>query len=161
MQKLLQRLLPENIAFELHTTAGLPAVSCDRTQLEQVLLNLCVNARDAMEHGGKLTVETDAVHFSAEDCELNPWARPGRFVRLSVTDTGAGMSPEVRERIFDPFFTTKAIGRGTGQGLAIAHAVVRKHGGILTFATEVGVGTTFTIRLPAGHDEGAPRARAA
>lgn len=152
MLTLLQRLLPENIAIELRSEGELASVSADRTQLEQVILNLCVNARDAMEQGGKLTLETANVTIDAHDCELHPWARPGTFVRLSVTDTGVGMSAEVRERVFDPFFTTKGHQRGTGLGLATVYGILQQHGGLVHVYSEVGQGTTFKVYLPA--DEG-------
>jgi signal transduction histidine kinase len=139
-----------DVVTELGT---LPLVSCNGGEINQVILNLVVNAAHAIGDGvaagrprGHIVVSTR----HGDGC-----------VVLQIRDTGVGIPPAIHDRIFDPFFTTKAIGRGTGQGLAIAHAVVRKHGGTITFASEVGVGTTFTIRLPAGHDEGAPRARAA
>jgi PAS domain S-box-containing protein len=147
--RMLQRLLPENIAIELRTSDALPSVNADRTQVEQVILNLCVNARDAMVDGGKLTLETDDVEISPQDCEMHPWAKPGRFVRLTVTDTGEGMTPEVRERVFDPFFTTKGAHRGTGLGLATVYGIVRQHGGLLHVYSEVGQGSTFKVYLPA------------
>ena len=149
MLKLLQRLLPENIAIDLRPRQVPASVSADRTQLEQVILNLCVNARDAMEAGCKLTLETANVSISAQDCELQPWAKPGRFVQLSVSDTGVGMTPEVRERAFDPFFTTKGIHRGTGLGLATVYGIVQQHGGLVHVYSEVGQGTTFKVYLPA------------
>ncbi|HEX6240946.1 MAG TPA: ATP-binding protein, partial [Polyangiales bacterium] len=156
MLKLLQRLLPENIAIVLQAGASLASVSADRTQLEQVILNLCVNARDAMDHGGKLTLETANVTIDEHDCELHPWARPGTFVRLSVTDTGVGMTSEVRERAFDPFFTTKGNHRGTGLGLATVYGILQQHGGLVHVYSEVGQGTTFKVYLPADERPSAP-----
>jgi PAS domain S-box-containing protein len=156
MLKLLQRLLPENIAIALRAGAALASVSADRTQLEQVILNLCVNARDAMEHGGNLTLETANVTIDEHDCELHPWARPGTFVRLSVTDTGVGMTPEVRERAFEPFFTTKGHHRGTGLGLATVYGILQQHGGLVHVYSEVGQGTTFKVYLPADERPSAP-----
>jgi two-component system cell cycle sensor histidine kinase/response regulator CckA len=156
MLTLLQRLLPESIAIELRPGTALSSVSVDRTQLEQVILNLCVNARDAMENGGKLTLESANVNIDEHDCELHPWARPGRFVRLSVTDTGVGMSAEVRERVFDPFFTTKGQRGGTGLGLATVYGIVQQHGGLVHVYSEVDHGTTFKVYLPADERPSAP-----
>lgn len=146
--KLLSRLLPENIEISFRPARPLPSVNADRTQIEQVLLNLAVNARDAMEHGGLLSLETACVRFSERDRELHPWTRPGSFVRLSVADTGVGMSPEVRERAFDPFFTTKAPHGGTGLGLATVYGIVEQHGGFVHLYSELGQGTTFRVYLP-------------
>jgi two-component system cell cycle sensor histidine kinase/response regulator CckA len=154
MLKLLQRLLPENIRIELKPGPELSSVSADRTQLEQVILNLCVNARDAMESGGTLTLATANGSIDAHDCELHPWAKPGNFVQLSVTDTGVGMSAEVLERVFDPFFTTRGQHGGTGLGLATVYGIVQQHGGLVHVYSEVGLGTTFKVYLPA--DERAP-----
>jgi two-component system cell cycle sensor histidine kinase/response regulator CckA len=147
--KLLRRLLPENISIDPRPGERLPLLSADKTQLEQVILNLCVNARDAMDSGGKLTLETDEVSIGERDCELHPWVKPGRFVRLRVTDTGVGMTAEVRERVFDPFFTTKGNLRGTGLGLATVYAIVQQHGGLTHVYSEPGHGSTFSVYLPA------------
>jgi two-component system, cell cycle sensor histidine kinase and response regulator CckA len=149
LMKLLRRLLPENISIDVRAADGLASVSADPTQLEQVIINLCVNARDAMDSGGSLSIETDNVVIDERDCELSPWARPGRFVRLSVTDTGVGMTAAVRERAFDPFFTTKTTQRGTGLGLATVYGIVQQHGGLVHVYSEVGQGTTFKVYLPA------------
>lgn len=149
LMKLLRRLLPESIAIDLRARRPLPTVSVDRTQLEQVIVNLCVNARDAMEGGGTLFIATDDVQLDERICGSSPWVKPGRFVRLSVRDTGLGMTAEVRERIFDPFFTTKSNQRGTGLGLAIAYGIVQQHGGLVHVTSEVGQGTTFLVYLPA------------
>ncbi len=149
VMKLLQRVLPSSIEIELLAGAELSAVDADRAQLEQVIVNLCVNARDAMDGKGRLTIATDELTLDERDCALHTWAVPGRFVRLSVTDTGCGMTPEVRERIFEPFFTTKDPSRGTGLGLATTYGIVQQHGGLVHVYSEVGEGTTFKIYLPA------------
>ena len=149
LMNLLRRLLPENIAIDLRPGLALASVNADPTQLEQVIINLCVNARDAMESGGKLTIETDNAVIDEHDREVHPWARQGRFVRLRVTDTGTGIAPEVLERIFDPFFTTKGHLRGTGLGLANVYGIVQQHGGLVHVDSEVGQGTAFQVYLPA------------
>lgn len=149
LMKLLSRLLPENIEIQLKEGANLPAVSGDQTQLEQVVTNLCVNARDSMESGGTLTLETGDVLISESDCEIQPWTKAGYFVCLSVSDTGIGMSPDVRDRIFEPFYTTKADRSGTGLGLSTLYGIVQQHGGMVHVYSEPGLGSSFKIYLPA------------
>jgi PAS domain S-box-containing protein len=146
--KLLQRLLPASISIEVKAGDGLDTVSADPTQLEQVIVNLCVNARDAMESGGTLTIETENVSI-ADHPELHQWAQPGRFVRLKVSDTGTGMTAEVRERVFEPFFTTKGAHRGTGLGLSTVYGIVQQHGGVVRVHSAPGRGSTFEVDLPA------------
>jgi signal transduction histidine kinase len=116
--------------------------------IEQVVVNLCVNARDAMPHGGKLVVRTAAVEISAEQAEGRPEAKPGQFVCLSVADTGTGMSQAVLERVFEPFYTTKEIGKGTGLGLASVYGIVKQHGGWLEVESREGQGSKFLVFLP-------------
>jgi PAS domain S-box-containing protein len=149
LMKLLSRLLPENIVIQLKAGKNLPMVSADQTQLEQVVTHLCVNARDSMESGGTLTLETSDVLISESDCEVYPWTKAGYFVCLSVSDTGTGMSPEVRERVFEPFFTTKADRSGTGLGLSTLYGIVEQHGGMVHVYSEPGLGTSFKVYLPA------------
>ncbi|HEX6276394.1 MAG TPA: PAS domain-containing protein [Polyangiaceae bacterium] len=153
LMKMLRRLLPENISIDLIPGQRLAAVSADPTQLEQVVVNLCVNARDAMDRGGALTLETRTTTIDSHYCEQHPWAKPGRYVLLSVTDTGAGMTPEVRERAFEPFFSTKGAHRGTGLGLSTVYGIVQQHGGMVHVSSEVGTGTTFEVYLPADSRE--------
>ena len=112
-------------------------------------MNLCVNARDAMPDGGRITIETSRTHLDSEFIESHPWAKEGDYVVLSVSDTGTGISPEIRDRIYEPFFTTKEVGEGTGLGLATVYAIVKRHGGYIDFSSEEGQGTTFRIYLPA------------
>ncbi len=130
------------------STAVLPAVRADPSRLEQVLLNLAVNARDAMPDGGKLIISTRPATFGADRSGLQPGTRPERFVELSVRDTGTGMSAEVRERIFERFFTTKATGTGTGLGLFTVNCIITSLGGTIEVDSAEGLGTTFRIYLP-------------
>lgn len=151
LMKMLRRLLPENIVIDLKTAEQLPAVNADRTQLEQIVTNLCVNARDAMETGGTLTVETSDLVIDESESEKYPGTQPGHFVCLCVTDNGVGMSAEVRERIYEPFFTTKAHRSGTGVGLSTLYGIVQQHGGTVHVESEVDRGSTFRVYLPADH----------
>jgi CheY-like chemotaxis protein len=147
--KLLQRTLPKSIVLTLETQDEPPLlVNGDRSLLQQVILNLAINARDAMPEGGRLRIGLAAA--ADPDGGESGGQIPGsqRFVELVVADTGTGMTPEVRSRIFEPFFTTKPRGQGTGLGLSVIHGVVKAHGGDLEVQTEVGVGSTFTVRLP-------------
>jgi two-component system cell cycle sensor histidine kinase/response regulator CckA len=146
---LLEHSIPKEITIELHLEPGLWAVEADPSQMSQVLMNLCVNARDAMADGGTLTLETRNVTLGAERAQAILAAPPGRYVCLSVSDTGCGMSPEVQARLFEPFFTTKEVGRGTGLGLAVVYGIVRGHEGFITVYSEEGQGSTFRVYLPA------------
>jgi signal transduction histidine kinase len=145
---LLQRVLSETIKLELIEGAHLPLVEGDASQLDQVFMNLCINAREAMPGGGKITIETDQILLNADFVAAHPWATTGRYVLVTVTDTGSGMPREVVDRVFEPFFTTKKESGGTGLGLAVAYGVVRQHRGLLHCYSEPGVGTVFKIYLP-------------
>jgi PAS domain S-box-containing protein len=154
---------PKNIILRTQVDDGLWLVPADPTQLHQVLMNLAVNARDAMPEGGTIRVSAENVTMDAQYAALSERARPGPWVRLSVADDGVGMSPELLARIFDPFFTTKEVGKGTGLGLSTVDAIVRSHGGFLNVYSEEGAGTTFRIYLPArpdGEEEAPPPAPA-
>ncbi len=153
LMRMLRRLLPESITIDFVSDSRIPAAHADQTQVEQVVVNLCVNARDAMTDGGKITLETSDVVFGQADQDIHPWTRPGHFVRLSVSDTGAGMSPEVLERVFDPFFSTKSEQKGTGLGLATLYGIVQQHGGMVRAQSTPGVGTSFAVYLPASEEE--------
>jgi CheY-like chemotaxis protein len=149
MFKMLRRLLGEQITFEYSGKDGLPLIEADPGMIEQVVLNLCVNARDAMPKGGRLRVGTDFVELAASQLTRSPGARPGKYVRLIVTDNGCGMDELTQQRIFEPFFTTKEAGKGTGLGLATVHGIVSQHRGWVEVVSAPGQGTTFSVILPA------------
>jgi PAS domain S-box-containing protein len=146
MLTLVGRLIGENIEIDVDLAESLPPVRADAAQLEQVVLNLCLNARDAMPEGGRLSIAT---RLTAADAVSGARAGDGDWVALRVTDSGIGMSPEVRERAFEPFFTTKSKGKGTGLGLATVYGVVEQHGGSVRVESELGRGATFEVLLPA------------
>jgi two-component system cell cycle sensor histidine kinase/response regulator CckA len=156
VEKMLRRLIGEDIDLITVPQRPLGSIKADRGQLEQVLLNLSVNARDAMPHGGKLTIATREVDLTEEFASSRPGVAPGRHIALAVTDTGVGMSEEVRRRLFEPFFTTKESGKGTGLGLAVVHGFVKQSGGCVEVTSEPGVGTCFTIYLPRMDARGGP-----
>ncbi len=153
LEPMLHRLLGDGVSLVLLPGAGRNVVG-DRSQAEQVVVNLAVNARDAMPAGGLLTVRTEDVDLVPAEATRRGAARPGPHVRLSVTDTGVGMDAAVKAHIFEPFFTTKEIGRGTGLGLAIVEGVVRQWGGGIDVETAPGRGTQFVLDLPAAPTDG-------
>jgi len=148
MLDLVRRSLGERIAVEWLPGHQLGTVRADRVQVEQVLMNLCINARDAMPEGGRLTIETENVRLDGEYCRHETWAQPGRYVLLSVTDSGLGMSEAVLQHIWEPFFTTKEPGKGTGLGLSTVYGIVRQHDGLVHVYSEPDQGTTVKIYLP-------------
>jgi PAS domain S-box-containing protein len=148
LAKMLTRLIGENIALQATTHKPLGSVKVDLGQFQQILMNLVVNARDAMPGGGKIVIETANVDLDAAYCALHPYVTPGRFVMLAVSDTGQGMSEEVKAHIFEPFFTTKERGSGTGLGLATTYGAVHQAGGSIEVYSEIGTGTTFKVYLP-------------
>lgn len=153
VEKLLRRTIPRMIDIHLDLSPDLPEIYADPSQVEQVLMNLAVNAHDAMAEGGTLTVRTATETFDEECSWLHVEAGPGTYVLLEVSDTGHGMDKDTIEYIFDPFFTTKEMGRGTGLGLAMVHGIVKQHNGYITVYSEVGKGTSFRVYLPAMETE--------
>ncbi len=146
---LLEKVMRKNIELETDFDPALSNIRADATQIAQVLMNLFLNARDAMPRGGRLRIQTRNVSFSDDDCRLDPSLASGRFAELVVSDSGIGMDAATRERIFEPFFTTKERGKGTGLGLATVYGIVKQHGGTLQVHSEPGHGSTFRIFLPA------------
>ncbi len=146
--KMLRGLLGENIELDFIPGYNLGLVHADSPQIEQVLVNLCVNARDAMPEGGTITIETENILINGQYCRVHDWAHPGRFVLISVSDTGSGMDAYTAARAFEPFFTTKSPEQSHGLGLATAYGIVRQHEGMINIYSEPGQGTLFKIYLP-------------
>lgn len=150
---LLSRTVDKRIRLTENLRAAPITVNGDPTQIQQAILNLAVNARDAMPAGGKLTIETDTLYLDEEYCRTHLKAKPGRYIQIAVTDTGHGIPKEIQERIFEPFFTTKDAGKGTGMGLAMVYGIVESHGGSIQFYSELGLGTTFKLYLPLAENQ--------
>ncbi|MGH3186620.1 MAG: PAS domain S-box protein [Streptosporangiaceae bacterium] len=138
-----------NSQLRIDPAAALPSIYINRAHAEQVLLNLAINARDAMPHGGAVTIATSTADLGEQDTGIHPGIKPGRYVQLTVSDTGAGMSADTMERIFEPFFTTKLPGQGTGLGLSTVYGIVTRCGGGVTIESEEGTGTAFHLYFPA------------
>jgi PAS domain S-box-containing protein len=145
---MLRRTLGEHIVLSTSLTRNIWAIRADQGQFQSAIVNMAVNARDAMPQGGKLVVETRNIVLDADHGDFHPELRPGEYMQLSISDTGSGMPPEVRDRVFEPFFTTKEKGRGTGLGLAMVYGFVKQSGGHVTIYSEVGHGTTFNLYFP-------------
>ena len=159
--KVVAETLPKNIAVEYRIATDTKPILADPTQIQQVLMNLCVNARDAMPDGGTLTVSVENVTMDETAARMNPEAQIGEYVVLSVADTGTGMSSEVKNRIFDPFFTTKEVGKGTGLGLSTSLSIVKSHDGFVNVYSDVGQGSRFSVYFPvdeANAERGSDRA---
>lgn len=154
---MLRRVIGEDVEIRMIPSTGPLVVRVDPAQIEQVIMNLCLNARDAMPNGGQMVVETTRLELDAEYCAEREYFRPGAYARLSVSDTGAGMESETLKHIFEPFFTTKEVGQGTGLGLATTYAIVKEHLGIIEAFSEVGRGTVFHVYLPASNAAAEPR----
>jgi PAS domain S-box-containing protein len=146
--KILRRLIGEDVRVATDLKTGLGSIQADRGQIEQILLNLATNARDAMPCGGTFRIRTENAELGAQEVARYPYVKPGRYVHLSVNDTGTGMSEEIRSRVFEPFFTTKDKGRGTGLGLATVYGIVKQSGGYIWVTSSMGTGSTFDIYLP-------------
>lgn len=149
IQDLLRSGLGEGIELKTDLSLDIEAIKADPSQIEQVLMNLVLNAKDAMPKGGTLAIETTQVDLSDEFCRLHSYGRPGSYVMLTISDTGLGMDAATQEHIFEPFFTTKELGKGTGLGLATVYGVIKQHGGFINVYSEPGQGTTFRLYLPA------------
>jgi len=159
LSKMLERMIGEDVKLFLRFGEDLRVVSADRAQMEQILMNLAVNARDAMPEGGRLTVEVRNIDLDARFSKAHEGLSPGPYVMMVVTDSGTGLTPEVQARIFEPFFTTKEVGKGTGLGLSTVYGIVRQHKGCITVESEPGLGTTFRVYLPAAIEAVQPAER--
>jgi CheY-like chemotaxis protein len=148
MKELLSRTISEDIELEALLNDQTLTVMVDRGQMEQVLMNLCTNARDAMPTGGMLTIETASMEMTEEFVQNHGYGAKGRYARISVSDTGVGIDEETKRKIFEPFFTTKEVGKGTGLGLAVVYGIVKQHDGHINVYSEKGTGSTFRIYLP-------------
>jgi CheY-like chemotaxis protein/two-component sensor histidine kinase len=148
LTKMIRPLIGEHIKIELLLGENVGMVHADPGHLQQMLMNLCVNARDAMPQGGQLSIRTEDVVMTNSYCDVHQDLQPGRYLMLVVADTGCGIPAEVREHIFEPFFTTKETGKGTGLGLAMVYGLVQQHRGAIRVYSELGIGTTFQIYLP-------------
>jgi two-component system cell cycle sensor histidine kinase/response regulator CckA len=145
---MLSRIIGDKVKLHCNYSDNLPTIKADEGMMEQMIINLALNGRDAMPTGGPLFIRTTTTSLDAAYVESNPDSRRGDFVCLSVKDGGFGMTPEIKARIFEPFFTTKSVGKGSRLGLAVVHGIVKQHEGWIEVETEVGTGTTFKIFLP-------------
>jgi CheY-like chemotaxis protein len=155
--KLLRSSLPATLELRTELDEALPAVAADPVQVEQVLMNLCINARDAMDGAGTVAVSVRAAEYGRATCASCRQRIAGRFVELAVRDTGSGIEPQVRDRMFDPFYSTKQVGKGSGMGLAMVHGIVHQHGGHVLVESEPGKGAEFRVLFE--WPTGAPAAR--
>jgi CheY-like chemotaxis protein len=155
IERIVHETFPKTVHFELSLNPDLWAITGDSTQLHQVLLNLCLNARDAMPNGGTLSIHMQNTMLDETYVSMHLEARLGAYLVINVTDTGEGIPPELQDKIFEPFFTTKEVGKGTGLGLPSVLAIVKSHGGFINCYSEAGQGSTFKIYLPASTTSGA------
>jgi signal transduction histidine kinase len=159
MEKILRGVVREDTELIITLAPDLGRVRADRGQIEQVVMNLCVNARDAMPRGGRLTLETGNIDLAQERAAHNGPVKPGPYALLAISDTGSGMDAETRARIFEPFFTTKEFGKGTGLGLSTCHGIVKQSGGDILVYSEPGQGSRFEVYLPRSVETQAPSPR--
>jgi nitrogen-specific signal transduction histidine kinase len=145
--KMLKRIIGEDVNVSIRESISLPPVLADPAQIEQVIMNLAVNARDAMPDGGQLVIETNSVSIDESYQREHPYATPGSYVQLVISDSGTGMDQATKQRIFEPFFTTKDVGRGTGLGLSMVYGIIKQHEGMIEVDSELGQGTSFKIYL--------------
>jgi two-component system cell cycle sensor histidine kinase/response regulator CckA len=163
----MQRIAKETFPRSIEVNSSIVKQPCimlgDATQIQQVIMNLCVNARDAMPNGGTLTIGLSKVELDATGAKIHPKARPGSYIVIAVSDTGTGIPAELLDKIFDPFFTTKPLGQGTGLGLPTVLGITENHGGFVHLQSQPGCGTTFRVHIPAapGENESAEISRAA
>ncbi len=161
VSKIIRETFPKKVELTVSLDPDLPSVIGDATQIQQILLNLCLNARDALPEGGHLEIRAQPLSIDSSTAGTLPDARSGDYVEIAVRDDGTGMSKEIQERAFEPFFTTKEVGEGTGLGLSTAAAIVRSHDGFLTLESSEGVGTTVRVHLPVGEAPAGPAAKKA
>jgi signal transduction histidine kinase/ActR/RegA family two-component response regulator len=161
--KMLRRMVEENIEIRVFKQANLPEVEADHAQITQVLMNLVVNARDAMPGGGVIEIRTGKISIDEVYSKLHAYPKPGNYVIMAISDTGSGIPEEIRDKMFEPFFTTKEKGKGTGLGLAVTYSIIKGHGGWIDISSETGKGTEFRVYLPmsSAHAETAPRTKPA
>jgi CheY-like chemotaxis protein/anti-sigma regulatory factor (Ser/Thr protein kinase) len=158
----LRASIPANIQLKQQLDPDLGTIMADPTQMQQVLMNLCTNAVHAMEgERGVLKVELTKASLGPEDAQFDPDLEPGKYVRVTVSDTGRGIARDIIDKVFDPYFTTKEKGKGTGLGLSVVHGIVKAHGGAIKVDSEVGKGTTFQVFFPCAHGKEAPEVKAA
>ncbi len=160
ISRLLGSVIGRDIELKTKLAPDVFSIRADPTHIEQVIMNLCVNARDAMPHGGKLLIETKNAEVDEDYCRHHPYAQPGRYVQLSVSDTGVGMEAATLDHIFEPFFTTKEQGKGTGLGLATVYGIAKQHGGFIHAYSEPDLGTTFHVYFPASEGTPLPESKA-
>jgi two-component system cell cycle sensor histidine kinase/response regulator CckA len=146
--KMLERIIGANIEVQFESPSNLPLLTADPAQIEQAVMNLAVNARDAMPSGGRITIKAREVTLDEDYCQQDPLAKPGRYVRIDVSDSGTGIDDVTRKRIFEPFFTTKEPGKGTGLGLSVVYGVIKQHNGFIEVDSVLGRGTTFALFVP-------------
>jgi CheY-like chemotaxis protein len=160
VERFLRRIIGEDVELKTVLRPGALIVNADFSQIEQVLMNLATNARDAMPKGGVFTIETSTVVVDDEYVRVNGVGEPGTYAMISVSDTGMGMDDKTRKRIFEPFYSTKEVGKGTGLGLSIIYGIIRQHNGFINVYSEEGKGTTFNVYLPLIEDKAAPSQKA-